>query len=610
MEEELIQEYIRRFNQAFSLLPHEDNYSAWFISLTEDDLRAIQNDLAIIMIHDTSEIDNVFQSSALISYGYRLGVVRLKGRNECYTRQDGYRENAVYSYNLDGFLDVETDAENPDAGASHIIQWAVNPGSNIDVSDDIVAKMIIPMVKNLCKITPPGKRMECTLIIPPLSKDIEVPDWSSLFSGLLVEDVSLNIVNYGYLLNIHNDERKYIMLYQTDGYQEYLIVSAYELIRGHNACVGSMAFDISDADHQYYLRDIHPSKIRIQNRMNNYVKKKESEVVSDWDYVDCRYKVTDGFSSFLGKHPASFGREIYKLLDGGVLCEDNPIASAFEGNESLEVVEVCTRILGENNLYNISLGDLVYVSTILQSDKNFGTVSVKTGKTYMLGTYKKFASSVDLSRLPEIPSNYDMFCWKIRDKKKKIAPYFSLDVSKNDESQIIESIIDHFDQCTTSRVAEDLLYLYKKDVEPSAYFVAKVFLVLSQMETIEIESKNTYVSTADNVDSIEYKEIDKKGIKFTENIRETKSGKDKMPHKIKDSHAKGLLKTPIEELNLAVRSQSILKSIGVRTIGGLTKKTRRELYDVRIGDRLQEEIIRKLRERGLELTSDNAKEYN
>ena len=87
------------------------------------------------MLSAEPENQDVHSSGALIFYGYRLGAVKLKGKNECFTRQGVYMDNAIWNYNLDEILDEETEDGNPDAGASHIIEWIINPGSNIDVAE-------------------------------------------------------------------------------------------------------------------------------------------------------------------------------------------------------------------------------------------------------------------------------------------------------------------------------------------------------------------------------------------------------------------------------------------------------------------------------------------
>ena len=603
MDEELIQEYLRRFDQAFSLLKNEGSPPVWYIELTEEALRQNQQDFADKMLLDGSDDPEVFSSGALIFYGYRLGAVRLKGKNECYTRQGGYMDNAIWTYNLDEILDEETEDNNPDAGASHIIEWATNPGSNTDVSDAILGKMIVPMVKNLCKITPPGKRTECTIVMPPISKEIEIQDWSSLFVGVRAKDLQINLVNYGQLLNLGSDERKYILQYQTDGFREYVVVSAYEVIRGHNTCLGCMAFDVDDSDHQYKLQDIKPVSLTIDNRQEKYKKKEKVELKNDWDYIEGKFPVNSGFNSFLGNHESTFGREMYKLsgISDDAHYDMSSIKAVFHGNEALQVIEVCTRLLGEQNLYNIALGDLVYVANILQRDKGFKTVSIGTSKDFKLGTYKQFASFVDINRLHTIPSNFASFSWKVRGKRKKLIPYFDLDAKKHNEKQIIESVVDHFEHCTTATVADELLYLYKDGEDPSAFFVAKVFMYLSQMDSLEIESRNEIVTSIENVDDIEYQEIDKSHIKVSKPAKPSVKGSV-----FKQQQAKiAALSKPIDEMEFTVRTYNCLRRAGIKTVGELTKKSRADLLKVRnLGRNGQEEVAQKLKRLGLSLAGE------
>lgn len=602
MDEELIQEYLRRFDQAFSLLKNEGS-SVWYIELTEESLRHNQQDFADRMLLEGSDDPEVFSSGALIFYGYRLGAVRLKGKNECYTRQGGYMDNAIWTYNLDEILDEETENNNPDAGASHIIEWTTNPGSNTDVSDAILGKMIVPMVKNLCKITPPGKRTECTIVLPPISKEIEIQDWSSLFVGVRAKDLQINLVNYGQLLDLSSDERKYILQYQTDGYREYVVVSAYEVIRGHNTCLGCMAFDVDDSDHQYKLQDIKPVSLTIDNRQEKYEKKEKVELKNDWDYIEGKFPVNSGFNSFLGNHESTFGREMYKLsgISDDAHYDTSSIRAVFHGNEALQVIEVCTRLLGEQNLYNIALGDLVYVANILQRDKGFKTVSIGTSKDFKLGTYKQFASFVDINRLYTIPSNFASFSWKVRDKRKKLIPYFDLDAKKHNEKQIIESVVDHFEHCSTATVADELLYLYKDGEDPSAFFVAKVFMYLSQMDSLEIESRNEIVTSIENVDDIEYQEIDKSHIKVSKPAKPSVKGSV-----FKQQQAKiAALSKPIDEMEFTVRTYNCLRRAGIKTVGELTKKSRADLLKVRnLGRNGQEEVAQKLKKLGLSLVGE------
>ena len=278
--------------------------------------------------------------------------------------------------------------------------------------------------------------------------------------------------------------------------------------------------------------------------------------------------------------------------------DTDEIRTAFHGKEALQVTEVCARVLGEQNLYNIALGDMVHIAHILQWDKGFKTVSITTAKDFKLGTYAQFAPSVDVNKLHNIPSNYATFSWRLKDKRRTIAPYFHLDAEKHSVNQIIESIIDRFEHCSTAIVAEELLYLYKDGEDPSAYFVAKVFMYLSQMDSLEIESRSEIVTSIENVDDIKYQEIDKSGIKFAEPT-------GRMASMQQQAKAAALSKT-IEEMDFNVRTYNSLRRAGIKTAEDLTKKTRLDLSKVRnLGQRGQTEVVEKLKGLGLFLKDDD-----
>lgn len=598
MEEELLHEYLKRFDREFSLLENEEESAIWVIELTEDSLRKNQQTFANRMLPGGSEDPEAFSVGALIFYGYRIGAVSLKGKAECYTRQGGYMDNAIWTYNLDEILDEETEDDNPDSGASHIIEWSVNPGSNTDVSGDIIGKMMIPLVKNLLRIPPPGKRLECTVVMPPFSKDIEIRDWSSLFAGIKAKELKINIVNYGQLLKFNNNERQYIVLHQTDGSQKYVIVMAYEVIRGHNTCLGCIAFD-EENGHQYKLQDIKPISFTIDQREESYDKKPDEKPIIGWDYLDCKYLTNDRLYSFLGHHEASFGRELYKLSGyNDVRYNSSVVKAVFHGNEALQANEICARLVKETNLSNIALGDLVYISSVLRRDQSFRTVSIGTNKAYKLGTFNLFLPNIALNKLHRIPANYASFTWKVRNRSKALVPYFSLDTKKHSEKQIIESVVDHYDHCSTALVADELLYFYKNGEDPSALFVAKVFIYLSRMDSLEIESRNEFVTNTENVDGIKYQEIDKSHIQVSKPVSTVKRNSSIFKKREMNTD----ISLPIEKMGFTVHTYNCLRRAGIKTAGDITKKTRRDLYKVRnLGKTSLEEVLTKLRILGLKL---------
>ena len=69
-----------------------------------------------------------------------------------------------------------------------------------------------------------------------------------------------------------------------------------------------------------------------------------------------------------------------------------------------------------------------------------------------------------------------------------------------------------------------------------------------------------------------------------------------------EARIRDLLNTPVEELELTVRSSNCLKNAGIRTIGDLARKTEDEIAKTRnFGKKSLSEIKEKLREWGLTL---------
>jgi DNA-directed RNA polymerase subunit alpha len=69
-----------------------------------------------------------------------------------------------------------------------------------------------------------------------------------------------------------------------------------------------------------------------------------------------------------------------------------------------------------------------------------------------------------------------------------------------------------------------------------------------------------------------------------------------------DARVRALLDTPVEELELSVRSSNCLRNANVRTIGDLTRRTEEEIAKTRnFGKKSLQEIKDKLQERGLGL---------
>ncbi len=268
----------------------------------------------------------------------------------------------------------------------------------------------------------------------------------------------------------------------------------------------------------------------------------------------------------------------------------------FLWGEAIQVKEICASVLEEENLYNISLGDLVYVANYLEKNKWFKCVSIGTIKEYKLGSHKVLDSLIDVSNLPGIPSNYNSIVWKLRDSRKRTISIFELNAEKHKTAQIVESIVRHFDQCTTEMLADELLYIYKAGVNASAFFVAKVFLYVSGMDSLVIDSRNEFVQKIENVDNVEYEEIDKSNI-IKQETQNQKAG-IKMFKQVRQN--KNLNETLLDDLEFSMRTKTCLNRGGIITIGDLIGRSRYDISKIRNMDkRGMEEIDMKLKKMGL-----------
>ena len=121
------------------------------------------------------------------------------------------------------------------------------------------------------------------------------------------------------------------------------------------------------------------------------------------------------------------------------------------------------------------------------------------------------------------------------------------------------------------------------------------------MDSLEIESRNEIVISIENVDDIEYQEIDKSHIKVTKPASSSKKIAVFRQQKAKTA----LMSFPIDEMGFSVRSYNCLRRAGIKTAGELAGKTRADLMKVRnLGKTSQKEVIAKLHKLGLKLTDE------
>lgn len=602
IEQELLEEYINRYNKRFGL-PGEGYLTTYeFIDIDSESFDDIKSDIANLIINECKlrDKESVKQHFGVFSsYGLSLAIMELKGNSECITHQEGFRDEAIISKNLDEFLNIETNEENPKAFVSNIVSWCINPESNIDISDDIWRSLLFQPIKTIGRTMLPGKTPEIIVIVPYVSKELDYPDWKDMFSTLKIKNVDITLMDYGHICGVNELERKYIVQYQSDGIREYIIVAAYERIRGKISCIGILAFDVEKNDKEYELKSISETAFNINWKPEKYKKEDIQKLVSDCHMIDSKFQAGSGFNSFLGSHTISFLRQMYRVV-GTTSSEIQDIANVYMAGEALQAIEVCSRILTESDLYNISLEDAVAVANRMEHSKCFGKTGVATGHVARLGTYKGVAKAVDLSKLRSIPANYATITWKLKDRKKKTVPYERLEIGKYSEREILESIVQYYEPATTENIAEDLLYLANKsvDTDPSAFFAAKIFLVLMSMESLVIDSRHEEIKSIFNVDSEVYQPVEMPELELKK--KNENSSTRLYDIFAKDKQKQNIHKMSIDELELSVRSYNCLKRAGINTVGELAKKKPEDLMKVRnLGRNSYLEVMTKLKKFGV-----------
>lgn len=606
IDEELLEEYINRFNRRYGNPGDGYIISDEILSIDEESLDGEKKKIIsqLISYGKSNDIDNMKQHFGVyVTYGLSLAAMELKGKYECITHQDGFRDEAIIRKNLDEFLNLKTDKDNPNASISNIVEWCVNPESNLEISDNIWKSLIFQPIKTIYRTHLPGKALEIVVMLPPVSKELDFPDWKSMLSTLRMKNVDISITDYGHVFSVNEQERKYIIMHQTDGIREFLILSAYERVRGKVSCIGSLAFDVWDNDKEYELQNVTEIKFTVSWNLEKYQKDDAVEVVSDCHLVESKYQAGSGFNSFLGNHSVSFLREMYKLA-GTLPADAEDISSIFSSGEALQAIEVGAKLLNEKNLYNISLEDMVAVSNRLEQMKAMKRTGVMTGHKAKLGTYKGIAKNIDISNIKNIPANYANITWKLKDKKLKTIPYEKLEIGKYSERQIIESIVRYYEPASTEVIAEDYLYLVNRsvDVDPSAFFAAKLFLLLITIDSLTIDSRHEVIKTISNVDDeqytpIETPEIPKQQKKVTPSVTQKKYSI------FIERNKSNVMSMTIEEMGLSVRSYNCLKRAGIRTVGDITKKSYQDIMKVRnLGRNSLNEILTKLNKLGVQLS--------
>lgn len=318
-------------------------------------------------ITKTNTSEEKFSIGALIMYGYRIGAYIERNKSVCLERQNGYKSTPIYSYNVDSILNVKTISE--DASLDELVNWIINPGSNLEIVDEVFKQMVSPVVKMLSRITPQNKKINLQLFIPPFSKLIEFNKWNELLSKYFDNKTEISIMNYGSLLELEKNKRSYIIMYTGENENSKIIISAYELLRGKPLCLGTLAFDLY-SNNIFELHNVNEYTFEKDETHQELIRKNNAIEVKDvLKPLKLNYEKIIGYKSFLANHPSGFYDERFQYTEED--DELNPVLDSIKLYQSISPIDVCIKNINETNINHISLGDVMYISDIMEKNPCF-----------------------------------------------------------------------------------------------------------------------------------------------------------------------------------------------------------------------------------------------
>ena len=513
-------EYIDIVNDVLDL--HDNSESSVQIIENSKDFYLQNRELFKNIVPDYCE--GKISCGIFASYGFRLYAATIGNKIELLTHQDGYTDSPIFSYQVDDIIDYskehDSHAENENnieeyneesrekdflKVSSVLLEWSINPQSNIDILPEVLSKMIIPAIKRIRKSII-DKRPVINILLPPFSKDFTSSenyegeesdscfDFNTILNSSDFEDIEINIQDYSSLINLKGAERKYLGIHHTDGINDYLIFSVFENIRGHKECIGCVAINLNSK--KEYILQPYKQQLIFDKQVSAFLDTKTGEDIIYFSPVENKFPIPTTCSSYLGTHTTSFIDNEYILKNNELTGnkEIDKIISLFSGMKSMSVAEICARYLEEPNLYNIALGDMVYIAILLeQHGEIFQSSLLKLKRKDRIfpvqnTEFKHYKSEM----LAHLPSNFAKIGWKINYVRKlKIIPFRKIGY-KLYLKQITESIVNHFDDCTTDDVIEEYMFIHTKNKQtaihnvPSAMSAAKMFIEMINIDSIAI----------------------------------------------------------------------------------------------------------------------------
>lgn len=571
------------------------------------------------------EVANVKYGAIFMGFGYYIGAIISNGKAIAITHQLRYEDTPVWTYDASKILNIDAEnfcysqglttedvekmtaeeIQNIETGL--LLNWYVNPRGNEEIVNEVFKKICPPMVREISSRMSGNSKKEIVLYVPPIAPSLEI-NWETVFDGLTLENTSIHIHDTGVLFTPNKNERLYKIYKHAWEFGNCFILQAAETINDQETIsLGSSACVQDEFEHYYQLRPspekfypLHGSK-----PVGNYSLPTVNETKYTYcdQFVESKYPTHEGTFSYLGSSAPLFYYDFYSLTGTGVPTRhfEINVANAFMG-KTQQMKSICSKLCNENDLQNISLGDMVAVGLALENSSVFRNTTISTKKEKLdMNTKRGLLPDIDIAQLVSLPSNYAEFTWKTREKiddeDYRLMDYQVLR-SKSLDVQLV-LILSCLDSETTEGLAEEVLYIHGIRSLPTALFVARLFSYLCNHKEF-VAGKSSAIIQEFEVSSIFAQEVPAPRISNTSKQHDTWKKTDAKPQQVLSKSVNKYVNLPIEEIGFSIRTYNCLKRARKSTVQDLTGMTESDYQKIRnLGAKSTLEIKEKLKTLGL-----------
>lgn len=437
-----------------------------------------------------------------VDYGYSYAAIDGKNGLTFVTRQSGFSEKDYWEYDITEQLGYSDEADQQFEPLELFMQWLDDPKDSLELCHEIFRKILKHIaVETLDRL---GESVNKSLLImlPSLPANAKI-SWELLISSIAKEQCCVIVDNHGAGMELQPNTSTFLYHNFVIDMQQTTLVEVFSQETNGSIHADAYFYDKEYETDTRKLCTVPRLMIQKENQSKESTDTSQASISEvSFRRLPVRIGNIAGVTAFLRSHAAAFREQMFIPLKKG--CElpqkIEKITKLFKHYEALSVAYICSQLCAENELSHISLMDMATTCSLLENRKYFQKTNLITRKMKVaFGVIDELP--LDMENIPYIPSNYSSVCWKCSAARDKIPDYHTLNKESIDISHItpaLQSIVSHYDSCTTEDIASDLYFIMTGgQEEPSAMLTAKVYLLLAEdasfraVKTSEIVQKPT-----------------------------------------------------------------------------------------------------------------------